>query len=173
MLSPSIQKVSFLGHPVDATSIKVTKKWSYSSPDNKQKNISTSPGQQWRPHHRWFVTKRSPKCPPRLRGSSWSENHPISPPLQLRGRKHGWAEFILLEFQRLRLAIIIPYLSLLGISPSISIRTMGWLRLLPSLFGLLFTFVGHKHVFLQEPFQDFCQFHCPFHREEVWFGFKS
>ena len=88
------------------------------------------------------------------RGSSWSENHPISPPFQLRGRKHGWAEFILLEFQRLRLAIIIPYLSLLGISPSISIRTMGWLRLLPSLVGLLFTFVGHKHVFLQEPFQD-------------------
>ena len=53
------------------------------------------------------------------------------------------------------------------IPPSISIRTMGWLRLLPSLVGLLFTFVGHKHVFLQEPFQDFCQFHCPFHREEV------
>ena len=107
------------------------------------------------------------------RGSSWSKNHPISPPFQLRGRKHGWAEFILLEFQRLRLAIIIPYLSLLGISPSISIRTMGWLRLLPWLVGLLFTFVGHKHVFLQEPFQDFCQFHCPFHGEEVWFGFKS
>ena len=59
------------------------------------------------------------------------------------------------------------------IPPSISIRTMGWLRLLPSLVGLLFTFVGHKHVFLQEPFQDFCQFHCPFHTEEVWFGFKS
>ena len=53
------------------------------------------------------------------------------------------------------------------IPPNISIRTLGWLRLLPSLFGLLFTFVGHKHVFLQEPFQDFCQFHCPFHREEV------
>ena len=62
---------------------------------------------------------------------------------------------------------------LFGISPSISIRTMGWLKLLPWLVGLLFTFVGHKHVFLQEPFQDFCQFHCPFHREEVWFGFKS
>ena len=40
------------------------------------------------------------------------------------------------------------------ISPSISIITLGWPRLLPSLVGLLFTFVGHKHVFLQEPFQD-------------------
>ena len=48
------------------------------------------------------------------------------------------------------------------IPPSISIRTLGWLRLLPSLVGLLFTFVGHKHVFLLEPFQDFCQFHRPF-----------
>ena len=26
--------------------------------------LSTYPGQQWRPHHRWFVTKRSPKCLP-------------------------------------------------------------------------------------------------------------
>ena len=45
------------------------------------------------------------------------------------------------------------------IPPSISIGTLGWLRLLPSLVGLLFTFVGHKHLFLLEQFQDFCQFH--------------
>ena len=109
------------------------------------------------------------------RGSSWSKNHPISPPFQLRGRKHGWAEFILLEFQWLRLAIIIPYLSLLGntsFHPAYRLEQwVGWdycLRWLACYLILL----GTSTCLCKNHFKT-CQFDCPFHTEEVWFGFKS